>query len=265
METGKWYISSMSILPILISSEYILLVHEGDSVKIGQILAQRRPHPEIPIPIASELGIQSKDIEKYLSKKPGDSVSAGDILARKKGMFGGTASQVVTKASGIIKAVDHTTGEIILEVENIKNKETGDIVSPLEGTILVCNNEKIVIQTDKGGIPVVKGVGKEATAILKIVDDTDTVDPYFLQSDAIGKIVVGHYFPRDVLAKSVSIGVAGVIGDKILDSDVDFFNGKKIQMPIVEVNSEDIPKLSKWRDKKVYLQGETKTIILLHT
>lgn len=255
----------MSLLPILLADTYDLLVREGDRVTIGQVLAKRRPQKIVSIPLSSELGVHAKDIQKHLYKQPGNIVTPGEIIARKKGFLGSTAVQVVSKVDGKVITMNSSTGELLIEIHEKNNQHISEIISPLEGTIIVCNNEKIVIKTDKGVIAGTKGFGAQVTARLKVLDDIDTVDAYFIQADDIGKIIVGRYFPKEVLVKSASIGIGGIIGEKILDSDLYFLSEKKLLVPILEVSNQSIEQLQEWNGQNVYLDPEMKTVILLHT
>jgi hypothetical protein len=254
----------MSFLPIPLSSGYITSVKQGDSVTIGQILAKKDILSEISIPLAKELGVPIKAVAKHLIKNPGETITSGDILAKKKNVFGATTAQVVTKISGKISRFERETGELFIHIDVNKADESDTIISPIEGTILVCNNEKIVIQTDKGVMLGSKGAGDQITAPLYCIEDKETVEPYYIQTEAIGAVIAGNYFPKEVLVKSASMGVKGIIGTKILDSDIYFLAEKKLALPIIEVINEDLKKILQWNGKNVFINGETKTIILLH-
>ncbi len=254
----------MSFLPLVLPQGFIPIIKQSDSVKIGQVLAQKTTSSEVSLALTKELGIKAKEVAKFLKKQPGEKITPGEIIAQKKNVFGRITAKVVSKTIGTITRFERDTGELFILIEQQENNTPETFISPIEGTILVCNNEKIVIQTEKNAVVGTKGFGPQVFASLYILEDVETVDPYHIQSDAIGGIVVGRFFPREVLVKSVSIGVKAVIASKVLDTDIYFLTEKKLQLPLIEVDPNNLGKIREWHGRNVFLDGETKTIILLH-
>jgi hypothetical protein len=256
----------MPLLPVPLPVGFQPTVIQGDKVKAGQIIAKKPALREVAINISDQLNIPAHKAFHYVKKNPGDSFVKGEILAVKKNLFGGVTAKVVSKTTGRVTRLERNTGDLFLIPETIANdtqqpEET--VISPIEGIIGLCNNDKILIDTNKNFLQGIKGSGGSNLAKILILPDADTVEQYHLSASAIGKIVVGNYFPRDVLAKSVSIGISAVIGTKILDTDIAYLLERKMQLPIIEMVNKDLEKVRTWQGKKAFVDGEGKIVILL--
>ena len=256
----------MPILPILLEDGYVPVIQQGDTIRIGQLLASRTRPAELTVSIAEVLEIPPNKVPKYLLKNPGDSVKAGDELAATKNIWGKPQAAVVCKVAGIVSRFERETGVMAIRPEG-KSDTEDTLISPIEGVVSLCNNEKILIETTKHFVLGNRGSGDQTTEKLLFVheNDSDAVQTYELDADTIGNIVVGKYFPRELLIKGVSMGITGFIGSKFLDDDLLYLQEKKVTIPVIEIADEDLPKLKHWHGKRAYMHGEGKTIILLQT
>ncbi len=262
----------MTALPVLLSYGCVSLVKNNDFVKAGQLIAQRILHKECVINIADEFNTSSEKAQKYIKKKPGDKVKGGDVLAVKKNFFGFKERKVVSRVEGVILRYARDSGNLFIELA----VEAGvtDIVSPVDGIISLCNNDKIVIDTDKDVLPGRKGAGGNGQGEVFILEgafldrgadsrESETSLYYTLDSRAVGKIIVGRNFQRDLLIKSIGMGASGIIGTEINDSDLEYISGRRMQVPLIEVDNDIIEKIIKWKGKKIYLNSLEKLLILL--
>lgn len=255
----------MPVLPILLASDFVSQVKQSDIVSVGQILAKKDTLQEATINLAEEFGISPKHVGKYLKKNPGDSILPGDIIAIQKGFLGSTKEKVVSTVNGIITRYDRESGTVYIHITGSEIGPQGDtIISPIDGKVSLCNNEKILIETEKDVVGGIKGQGNQETKEIMVLAEAEMVEMYHLTVDAVDKIVLGQYFPKDVLIKAVSMGVKGVIGTKFLDIDLIYLQGRKAVVPVIEVAADEYKRMARWHGKKAYIQGETKTIILLH-
>jgi hypothetical protein len=60
------------------------------------------------------------------------------------------------------------------------------------------------------------------------------------------------------------MGVTGIIGTEIEDSDLEYISSRNMQVPLIEVDNDTIEKIIKWKGKKIYLNSLEKLLILLH-
>lgn len=255
----------MPVLPIDLTDGYVPVIQINDAVRVGQILASRPKITEFSVHIAEKLGIDPKKVGNHLLKNPGDTVHPGDEIAVRKNFWGKTGSAVVSTIDGIVTRFERHSGVMFIKPAGQTDGEES-IISPIEGTISLCNNEKILIETDKHFVLGNRGSGDSATETVLFVHEnsSDTVQSFELDASTIGNIVLGRYFPKELLIKSVSMGISGIIGTKFLSEDLAYLQNKRITLPVIEIAEDDLPKLKHWHGKRAYMHGEGKTVILLH-
>jgi hypothetical protein len=256
----------MPVLPVSLSDGFVPIIQLHDPVRVGQTLATRTRLAEHIVAIAQELGVPPAKAATYLRKNPGDSLQPGEEIARKKNFWGKTEAAVVSSVEGIVTRYERDTAMLyIRRARETSGEET--IISPIEGTIALCNNEKILVETDKHFVLGKRGSGDQITEVLVSIHEnsSDAVQSYELDAASIGKIVLGKYFSKELLMKSVSMGVAGIVGTKFLDEDLAYLKNRQITIPVIEIEEADFPALKHWHTKRAYVHGEGKTIILLHT
>lgn len=254
----------MPSLPIFLPEGFSPSVAVSKKVSVGDVIAKRPAQAEVAINIAAELELSPKKATKRLKKNPGDEVQAGDKLAEKKNFFGQTTASVISQAPGKVIRYEKGSGTMFLQISGSEDNTEESIISPIEGTVSLCNNEKIVIETNKDVLVGTKGIGSEGSASFFVLNHSEVVEIYHLTADAIEKIIFGTYFPRDVLVKAASMGVTALIGTRIEDADIAYLRGKNLTLPIVEIAETESKKVKQWNGKKVFVNGEGKFVILLH-
>jgi len=256
----------MTALPIALPHGYIPDVKKGDVVKAGQVIAQKSETEEQVIHIVKELNISPAKARKALRKNPGDIISVGDVIAVKSGGFLGMQKEsLLSRVEGTVARYERDTGTLAIKASY--DTLTQKLISPVDGTVSLCDNEKIVINTSKNAAVGIKGqgaVGEGEIFILKesLQDNSDNL-LYHLDSRAIGKIIVGGGLTREILIKGIGMGAAGIIAMQIADDDIAYVAHKKMQTPVVQAGPDAIKKLIEWKGKRVYLDGGSKSIIFL--
>lgn len=265
----------MTSLPISLGDGYSPLVKTGDPVTPGTILAKRESNQEILIDIPLVFRIAKKHTGRTLRKNPGDSIKKGEILAVRKRLFGMKEDVIISSVDGTVLRYERGSGKVVLlasqssSAENSQNGEDDDtVVSPIDGVVEVCDNDKILLSTDKDVLVGSRGIGGSITGEIFVVPDTITenspVKLHQLGSEIIGKIILGGFFERDVLIKAIGMGAAGIVGSDVSEEDLQYVKERHFIRPIIMLGGADALNLSSWHGKKVYLQGEQKTILLLH-
>lgn len=265
----------MTSLPVLLPPGFLPRVTKGDHVAPGTILATLDRASEVRIDIPSVLQLPKRRVGSLLKKKPGDRVQKGDVIAVKRKLLGMKEDVIISSVEGTVLQFDREKGQLTLL--STRGEESGGsrdhqslehIVSPIDGVVEVCDNDKILLSTDKDVLPVLSGIGGEVTGeVFVVAESIQNKKPVLLHQlgvESIGKIVVGRIFERDVLLKAVGMGTTGIIGAEIKDEDLAYVRGKHLSVPIVTVDTEVMRRLISWNSRRVYLQGEQKTILLLH-
>ena len=84
-------------------------VVETDIVAHCEVSAGRRL-----IKIAHTLGVPGRDVQKYLTRKIGDNIYEGEIIACKKGLVGIGNKEIKSPVDGLISEIDDR-GDLILK------------------------------------------------------------------------------------------------------------------------------------------------------
>ena len=252
----------MTSLPISLPDGFIPSIQVGDQVAIGQIIATKQVRIEEIINIPRQLSLKRSQVKKVLKKIPGEEVMEGDIIAVKKSFFGTKNIILRSRVSGTVTRYERDSGNLVIKTGSSAPTDVENIISPVDGKAVLCNNREIVIDTDKNTITGNKAVGGKGEGV---ICKLETDDPYHLDSRTIGKIVLGGKFTREMLLKGIGIGVEGLVGTQINDEDLAHISEKNFQTPILEVTEQNLEKLIEWSGKKAFLDAQAKTIIFLHS
>lgn len=266
----------MTALPILLSDGFSPLVHVSETVAKNQPIAERSLLQEITIPVAALLGVPVRSVKKMLQKSPGETINAGDILARKKNNLGIKQEVLRSTIPGIISRFDRTTGEIILLKQQSEQKESMSgysqkdeeketVLSPIDGVVTMCDNEKIVLETDKNVLSASVGSGTTAEGELFVIParEKKEVQPHELNTLIRNKVLLGDIFSREVLLKAMGMEAAAVIGTEVAEEDLAYIQERNIKTPVFVIGEEQKTALAKWVGKKIFLDGATKSILLI--
>lgn len=255
----------MTSLPIIIPDEYEIVVKKDDKVQIGQVLAQKKKAPEeVIIPIADLLGVSPKKVGGLLKKAPGDFVDKGDVLAVRDGLFGDKV--VTSNVRGTLSKYERNDGTIVIRFQDVQiQKEAEEILCPLDGVVSLCHNGKIVLETQKNVYIGETGTGQTARGVLKFSEarSKDPITAEKIHAEFIETILFGPAFTTEAYAKASAIGIGGILTLELDESDISYINEKRLSLPVIKI-SEDIGKtISKWKNKEVFIDGESKSILLL--
>jgi len=255
----------MTSLPIELPDGFVSLVAEGATVTPGQILAQKEAPIEEVVNILDGFDVSRRKARKSLRKNPGDQIHPGDVIAVKKNLFGKVQATIVSQIAGTVLRYERDTGNLVVQVDI--EPASLEIISPVAGTITLCNNKEIVIETDNAIIAEGVALGKTDEGTLFVLKESFGEDSiahalYYLDSRAEGKIVLVQKLTRDLLIKGDSIGTKGFLSVVISDEDVEYVVQKEITLPVLEITEELVSKLHSWENKKIMIDTDSKAIIL---
>ncbi len=252
----------MTLLPILLPSGFNSKVAVKDKITAGQIIAEKKEEltDEI-IYLAKDLKIPPKKITKALKKNLGDRINRGEIVAAKKGSLGMGGKKIISEFSGTINKIDEEKGEIWVRVL-AKSDNPENILSPVDAVVDLCDNEKIVLKTEKPAILLENTCGKNVRGELlclskEFIDDED------VKKEVSGKIIVGKKFEKAAVFKAIAMGTLGIITTDIDNARFSEFTERKIDTPIFSINNENYSGLLKYKEHQVYMDSNNKVIIVL--
>ena len=240
----------MTELPIRLSPGFTPLVSVGDTLKAKQPIAEKKTSSNtVIINIAEELSLQPEKVGKTIKKNPGDMIEPGDVIALRSGFLGMGEQRVISSIAGTILTFERRTAELTILVGSDRETdgESETILSPIEGKVTVCDNEKIVIESSSNAMVPITGTGGSVqAAVMHLKHDSDSPLPlHLLSPDTIGKIVVTHLLDRDGLVKAIGIDIAGVIVSQLNEEDEAYLKEKEIEMPVLQVSEDDYKKIAK--------------------
>jgi len=84
-----------------------------------------------------------------------------------------------------------------------------------------------------------------------------------LDAEIKGKILLTKSIDKLYVFKTIGLEAVGIITQELEGIDFVDLEEKQVKMPVLEVSEEDFRKLVKEKDKKIYLFGKNKSIIIL--
>jgi len=254
----------MTSLPIDLPEGFVPLVTQGDSVIIGQIIARKEAPKDEVVNIIEAFKVSRSRAKKTLRKGPGDRIDPGDVVAVKKNFFGKDVSKIVRQISGTIIRYERDTGNVVVRTD--QDSSDLELISPVAGTVTLCNNREIAVETTGAYLSDGVTLGSTGEGTLFVLresfDDQSDNTLYFLDSRVEGKMVLVKVLTRELIAKGESIGVTGFLGTTISNEDIDYLQQKQLSIPVIEITEELVTNLHSWENKKIMIEVRSKAIIL---
>lgn len=237
-------------ITLSISSEAKILVSSGEKITSKTPLvkfSEKVDHQTIHL--AKLLGVPASKIPKFLKKKIGESVSAGDVIAEKKGLF--SSSVVRSPLSGKLGELDLAKGTINLVKYSEDQKD--DLISPVSGKIVSVAKSYLEIEVDNPIFKAIKGDGNDTVGKLKYVGGSDlgTLD---VDGDVEDCIILCKSVKEETLVKLQVLGTRGGIFLKIKDEGA---------LPWILVEENTFKNLIDFDAKLVWLRPKEKQVIIL--
>ncbi|MEY3143338.1 MAG: hypothetical protein RLY21_1831 [Planctomycetota bacterium] len=198
-----------------------VLVKAGDMVKARDVVARTFIEGEVtPVAVASQLGVPAGDLASLMLVKPGDAVTAGQPLARSKGIFGLGKKEVASPAAGTVESISTTTGQMILRGAPIPV----EVKAYIDGRVAeVFAGEGALIETDAAFVQGIFGVGGETVGAIRVAcaRHDQPLDAALIKADMKGMVVVGGARVTAAAVKAAqAVGVAAIVSGGIDDADL---------------------------------------------
>lgn len=189
-----------------------VVVAAGDGVTPETVVARTYlPGAVQNVNIANVLGIPPQDVTHCMLKTPGQSVAAGEELARSKGLFGLFQSTVQSPIAGTIELVSDVTGQVLVREPPVPVQ----VEAYIEGTVVeVLSGEGVVIEARGAFVQGIFGVGGERCAPLLMLtaDPAAVITEADIHAQCAGKIVCGGgLVTLEALRKLQRVGGLGIV------------------------------------------------------
>src|SRR3989344_7551399 len=106
-------------LSVTIPEDTKCLIKPGQFVDFNSPFLENKITSDITIPVSDKLHIPSDKIFNYLKKFVGDPIEEGEVIAEKKSLINNYT--VVSSSKGVIKEINHQTGEITVSTTGIQS------------------------------------------------------------------------------------------------------------------------------------------------
>ena len=205
-----------------------ILVQVGETVLASQVIARTTGQNEIyVVNVKGILNMDDLDLSHVMTKKRGDRVQTGEIIAARPGILPFLHKPCRSPVSGEMKDIAY--GWALIET----GAEQLDVLAFIPGRVTsVVPHRSATIEAIGAVIEGACGIGKEATGVLKIPvnDRTSQVSPDDI-GEAFNKtiVVAGAEVSSEVLEQAREVGVAGLIAGGMNSSLL----GQRAPLPVV--------------------------------
>lgn len=210
-----------------------VFVKEGEQVDFDTIVASTFLIGDPFILKASiTLGIEPMEVLSYLTKKIGDPVAKGEIIAHYKALFGLINKKVTSPVDGILESASDSTGQIIVRGAQIPLSLSAYVPGRI---IKVIPKEGVIIETVGAIIQGIFGLGGERHGEIKILVDSPEkfIGPEDISEENRGQvIVIGSQMSSDVIKKASKVGIVGIIAGGIEYDELRELLGEEIGVAI---------------------------------
>ncbi len=198
-----------------------VLVETGAEVKAEDIVAKADLPGNVQLlNVANLLSVPPEEIQEYMLKPEGETVSEDEIIATTKGLFGLFKSQARSPITGKIEAISDVTGQVILREPPIPV----ELKAYTDGTITeTIPNEGVTVETYGTYIQGIFGVGGETVGNLVMVANSPNEEltaEQILPEHKENILVGGALVATDAIQKAIELGVQGIIAGGIDDADL---------------------------------------------
>ena len=170
--------------------------------------------------VANLLGCDPVDVPKMLTQGVGAAIGKGEVIAKRRGMFGLGESKALSPVAGVLESCSEVTGQVILREPPMPI----EVDAYIDGVVVeVTEGEGVTVEAPAAFVQGIFGVGGETNGeLVQVVNGPgEPLTAERLTADLRGKVVIGgSYVSFDLLKKAVSLGVKAVIVGGFDDRDL---------------------------------------------
>ena len=216
-----------------------VLVEAGATVKADDVVAKADLPGNVQLlNVANLLSVPPEEIAEYMLKPVGEAVSADEIIATTKGLFGLFKSQARSPINGTIEAISDVTGQVILREPPVPV----EVKAYTDGTVTeTVPNEGVTVETYGTYIQGIFGIGGETVGNLTVVAESASeglTDEKILPEHRDNILVGGSLVTTEAIKKAIQHSVRGIIAGGIDDADLRELLGYELGVAIT--GSEEI-------------------------
>jgi hypothetical protein len=210
-----------------------VLVQVGDSVNPDTVVARTElPGPVTTVRVAERLGVEPRELPKYLLKQVGDKVQVGEMIAERKSFFGLFTSRVTSPITGTIDFISEATGNI-----GIRHLPTPvEVTAYLRGLVVdVLPEEGAVVATRGVFVQGIFGLSGERHGQIALLADSpdEVVSDTKVSDEHKGKVLIaGALAHWRLMEAAKQVGAVALVTGGVLDTDIKKLLGYDIGVAI---------------------------------
>lgn len=210
-----------------------VLVKVGDRVNFDTVIAKSEVPGDPYIVKASQiLGVEAEELQPYVTRKKGDKVRKGEILAQYVALFGMFKKFAYSPIDGTVETISQVSGQIVVRPPPTPIAVTAYI----PGTIVrIIPNEGAFVETKASYIQGIFGLGGETQGKIRVSvkNPDDVLMPELVSTSDKGCILVGgSQVTLDTVKKAIQVGAAGIVVGGMSYADIVQFTGEVIGVAI---------------------------------
>jgi hypothetical protein len=210
-----------------------VMVKKGDRVRAEQVVARTElPGNVQPVKAASILGQHQQDLLEYMTKKEGEGVGKGEVIATSKSFFGLFKSHCTSPCEGTIESISTVTGQVIIREPPIPV----EVEAYIDGQVIeVIPKQGVIVETEGAFIQGIFGIGGETHGVIHMAvkSPDEELTERHLEGEVKGKVLVGgSLVTQAVLRKACERGVRAIVVGGMDADDLRSFLGYDLGVAI---------------------------------
>ena len=227
--TARTVVRKRRILPI----PGQVLVNQGQSVTAATVIAQADlPGKVHTVNVVNLLGIVPDEIRRYMLKREGDSVRAGEPLAENRPFIKWLKTRVPAPITGTVESVSEVTGQVFLR----EPPKPLALSAYLDGLVVeTFPGQGASVETSCSLVQGIFGIGGEAagTIAVGVANPEEALVPERMTDAHRQTILIGGSFiDREGLARAQQVGVSAIVVGGIRDLDLKALIGRDLGVAI---------------------------------
>lgn len=189
-----------------------VLVSEGQKVSAEDVIAKTEIPGNVTIMnIAGILGITPREIYKYITKKEGEAIKKGEIIAINRVLFGLIKNPVLSPIDGFVENISDITGQVILREHPIPIQ----VNAYVDGNVIkIIENEGVEIECYGAFIQGIFGIGGEKIGKIRVAvknPEEELKSEHLLENETGNIIVGGSYAKSEAIKEAMKRNAVGII------------------------------------------------------
>ncbi|MFH1688165.1 MAG: hypothetical protein ABIE70_11680 [bacterium] len=259
--TERHLVEKRRILPL--KGEVVVKV--GDRVTPEDVIARTHlPGNVVPLNVANKLSIPPEDIDLVMTKKVGDSMEQGEVIALKKSFIKWFSSSCEATIGGTIESISKVTGQVLQRGEPIPV----EVKAYLSGQVTeVIPEEGVVVSCYGSFMQGIFGIGGETSGNIMMAtpDNATVLDEKLITDQMKGQVIVGgSLVTAEALKKAIQVGAKGIVVGGFDDKDLRDFLGYDIGVAITGAEDKGITLVVTEGFGQINMAGKTFNLLKAH-